>query len=160
MPPKFDPTKIAELTLTCVGGEPPPGLVLATKLGPLGIVPKKAGEDIQKATIEWKGIRIMVMLTIQNHKMTISVIPTASALIIRALNGKLKDITLEEIIEIARKMRTRSKAKTLAGTVKEILGTALSIRCTVDGKDPRQIQQEIAKEVIKIPDDCPEEAVP
>ncbi len=34
------------------------------------------------------------------------------------------NITLDQIIDIARIMRPRSMAKTLSGTVKEILGTA------------------------------------
>ena len=34
------------------------------------------------------------------------------------------NITLDQILEIARTMRERSMAKTLAGTVKEILGTS------------------------------------
>ena len=33
------------------------------------------------------------------------------------------DVTLDQVIEIARVMRPRSMARTLAGTVKEILGT-------------------------------------
>jgi large subunit ribosomal protein L12e len=34
------------------------------------------------------------------------------------------NITLDEVITIARTMRPRSMARTLSGTVKEILGTA------------------------------------
>lgn len=34
------------------------------------------------------------------------------------------NVTLEEIINISRTMRPRSMARTLAGTVKEILGSA------------------------------------
>ncbi|KAL9993082.1 putative ribosomal protein L11/L12 [Helianthus debilis subsp. tardiflorus] len=41
-------------------------------------------------------------------------------------------------------MRARSMAKELQGTVKEILGTCVSVGCTVDGKDPKDLQQEIA----------------
>ncbi|MFS7939077.1 putative ribosomal protein L11/L12 [Helianthus anomalus] len=34
-------------------------------------------------------------------------------------------------------------AKELQGTVKEILGTCFSVGCTVDGKDPKDLQQEM-----------------
>ncbi|KAJ6407974.1 hypothetical protein OIU79_012863 [Salix purpurea] len=40
-------------------------------------------------------------------------------------------------------MSSRSIAKDLSGTVKEILGTCVSVGCTVDGKDPKDLQQEI-----------------
>jgi hypothetical protein len=33
--------------------------------------------------------------------------------------------------------------KELAGTVKEILSTCVSVGCTVDGKDPKDLQTEI-----------------
>ena len=43
-----------------VGGEVTPPAALAPKCGPLGIPPKKVGEDIQKATTKWKGIKIHI----------------------------------------------------------------------------------------------------
>lgn len=36
-------------------------------------------------------------------------------------------------------MRFKSLAKELSGTVKEILGTAQSVGCTVEGQDPHEI---------------------
>ncbi|KAJ0725841.1 putative ribosomal protein L11/L12 [Helianthus annuus] len=50
-------------------------------------------------------------------------------------------------------MRARSMAKELQGTVKEILGTCVSVGCTVDGKDPKDLQQEIADGDVEIPQD-------
>ncbi len=40
-------------------------------------------------------------------------------------------------------MRVKSMAKELKGTVKEILGTAFSVGCTVAGKSPRDVQTAI-----------------
>ncbi|KAJ9547586.1 hypothetical protein OSB04_020129 [Centaurea solstitialis] len=37
-------------------------------------------------------------------------------------------------------------AKDLHRIVKEILGTCVSVGCTVEGKDPKDLQQEIANE--------------
>lgn len=34
--------------------------------------PKKVGEDIQKATMDWKGLKITVKLTIQNRQVSSS----------------------------------------------------------------------------------------
>lgn len=47
-------------------------------------------------------------------------------------------------------MRHRSQAKTLAGTVKEVLGTCVSIGCTVNGKNPKDIQQQITEGTLEI----------
>ena len=40
-------------------------------------------------------------------------------------------------------MRDRSCARKLKGTVKEILGTCVSVGCTVDHEDPREIQNKV-----------------
>uniref|UniRef100_A0A2S2QDB7 60S ribosomal protein L12 n=1 Tax=Sipha flava TaxID=143950 RepID=A0A2S2QDB7_9HEMI len=122
--------------MRCVGGEVGATSSLAPKIGPLGLSPKKVGDDIAKATSDWKGLKITVKLTIQNRVATISVVPSASSLVIKALKEPPRDrkkvknvkhngnVTLDEIINISRTMRPRSMARTLAGTVKEILGSA------------------------------------
>lgn len=53
--------------------------------------PKKVGDDIAKATGDWKGLRITVKLTIQNRQAQIEVVPSASALIIKALKEPPRD---------------------------------------------------------------------
>jgi large subunit ribosomal protein L12e len=40
-------------------------------------------------------------------------------------------------------MRFKSMAKDLKGTVKEILGTAFSVGCQVDGRSPKEISDDI-----------------
>jgi len=60
-------------------------------------------------------------------------------------------ISFDDVIEIMRIMKTRSMAKELAGAVKEILGTCRSVGCTIDGKDPKDLQQKINGGVIEIP---------
>lgn len=96
-----------------------------------------------------------VKLTIQNRQAAVSVVPTASALVIRALKEPPRDrkkeknikhnksVSLDEIIEIARTMRFKSFSKELKGTVLEVLGTAFSVGCQVDGKSPKVIQEAI-----------------
>merc|ERR1712084_57369 len=118
---------------------------LAPKLGPLGLNPKKIGEDIAKSTKDYKGLRVTVQLTIQNRQATVDIVPTASSLIIKALKEpyrdkkKVKNISMDDVYEIARTMRSRSLAREFSGTVREILGTARSVGCTVDGRTPEDI---------------------
>jgi large subunit ribosomal protein L12e len=166
--------------LRATGGEVGSSATLAPKIGPLGLSPKKVGEDIAKATGDWvrliitnatlhalkplltyhrvqKGLRVTVKLTIQNRQAAVSVVPSASSLVIRALKEPPRDrkkeknikhsksIPLDEIIDIARTMRgaNKSLARELKGTVLEILGTAFSVGCQVDGRSPKDISDEI-----------------
>ena len=81
--------------------------------------------------------------------------PTASSLVIKALKEPPRDkkkeknikhnksVSLDEIIEIARTMRYKSFSQELKGTVKEILGTAFSVGCQVDGKSPKAVSDAI-----------------
>lgn len=113
------------------------------------------GEDIAKATGDWKGLRVTVKLTIQNRQAAVSVVPSASSLVIKALKEPPRDrkkeknikhsksVPLDEIIDIARIMRNRSLAKELRGTVLEILGTAFSVGCQVDGRSPKDVSDDV-----------------
>eukprot|EP00339_Tiarina_fusa_P025092 CAMPEP_0117016106 /NCGR_PEP_ID=MMETSP0472-20121206/12736_1 /TAXON_ID=693140 ORGANISM="Tiarina fusus, Strain LIS" /NCGR_SAMPLE_ID=MMETSP0472 /ASSEMBLY_ACC=CAM_ASM_000603 /LENGTH=165 /DNA_ID=CAMNT_0004720043 /DNA_START=16 /DNA_END=513 /DNA_ORIENTATION=- len=162
-PPPAGEEKV--VILKAVGGEIGSASSLAPKLGPLGLSPKKVGEDIQKATMDWKGIKVTVKLSVVNRVATPSIIPTASALIMRELKETPRDrkkvknvvhngnITLDSVIEIARVMRFKSMAKKLSGTVKEILGTCFSIGCSVNGQSPHDLQKEIEEGEITIPEE-------
>ena len=48
-------------------------------------------------------------------------------------------------------MKSKSLAKDLSGTSKEILGTAQSVGCTVDGKPPHDIIDAINSGEIEVP---------
>merc|ERR1711871_14110 len=134
------------------GGEVPGASSLAPKVGPLGMSPKKVGDDIVKATSgEWKGLRVTCKLIVQNRQAKVEVVPSAASLIIKALKEPPRDrkkvknikhsgnITMDDIINAARIMRPRSMSKHLSGGCKEILGTAQSVGCTVDGQDPQDV---------------------
>merc|ERR1712032_478697 len=105
----------------------------------------------------------MGKLTVVNRQATVSMIPSSSSLVMKALNEPYRDrkkvknvkhdgnLTLDQVIEIAKEMRERSCVRKLAGTVKEILGTCNSIGCTVNGESPRDIQTGIDDGEIEIP---------
>merc|ERR1711894_575260 len=104
---------------------------------------------------DWKGLKITVCLTIQNRQAKVSVVPSASSMVIKALKEPPRDrkkvkhvkhtgnVPFDEIVNIARIMRERSMARKLEGTVKEILGTAQSIGCTIDGEAPHDVIEKI-----------------
>ncbi|XP_071445205.1 large ribosomal subunit protein uL11 [Hetaerina americana] len=165
MPPKFDPSEVKTVFLRCVGGEVGATSSLAPKIGPLGLSPKKVGDDIAKATSDWKGLKITVKLTIQNRQATISVVPSAASLIIKALKEPPRDrkkqknikhsgnLAFDEILSIARSMRDRSMSRKMEGTVKEILGTCQSVGCTVEGKPPHDVIDQINDGEIEVPEE-------
>ncbi|XP_043835375.1 60S ribosomal protein L12-like [Dromiciops gliroides] len=163
MPPKFDPNEIRVVFLRYTGGEVGATSTLALKIGPLGLSPKKVGDDIAKATGDWKGLRIIMKLTIQNRQAQIEVVPSASALIIKALKEPPRDrkkqknikhsgmISLDEIINIARQMSHLSLARELSGTIKEILGTAQSVGCNFDGRHAHDVIDDINSGAVECP---------
>ena len=164
MPPKaaMDPTAKAFIYMKVVGGEVAAAAALAPKCSPLGMPPKTVGEAIQKATGDWKGIKIFVEVMVQNRQCTVQVLPTAAPLVLKELkepprdrkkeknrlhNGNLK---LDQVLSIAKLMKPKSMSKKFKGTVKEVLGTCVSVGCTVDGQDPRAIQKAIERDEIKV----------
>merc|ERR1719451_167486 len=100
-------------------------------------------------------MRVTAKLVIQNRQAKAEVVPSASALVIKALKEPPRDrkkvknivhsgsITMDDVIRIARIMRPRSLSKKFEGTCLEILGTARSVGCKVDGQDPQDIIDEI-----------------
>lgn len=61
------------------------------------------------------------------------------------------NITFDDVLTIARTIRPRSMARELSGTVKEILGTAQSVGCTIDGRAPHDIIDDINSQTVEIP---------
>lgn len=98
----------------------------------------------------------MCKLSVQNRQATVEVTPSAASMVIRALKEpprdrkKVKDVphdgnlSLDAIIDISKQCRSRSLAKHMSGTVKEVLGTAQSVGCTVDGQPPHDIIDQIS----------------
>jgi len=164
MPPKFDPNEVKYIYMRAYGGEAAGASSLAPKVGPLGLSAKKIADDCAKATQDFKGIRVTVKLTIKNRNAQIEVVPTAASLIVRALNEPERDrkkeknikhngnIALDQLYEIARQMRPKSMALTFKGTVKEVLGTAVSVGCTVEGANPKDLQKQIDDGTLVVPE--------
>lgn len=159
---KQDNGEMKYIKIQVIGGELP-GPVLAQKAGSFGIQIKKVGEDVKAATAEYKGLKIVVELAIGGGKVSIEVLPATSTLLIKALKEaprdrkKVKnikhdgDLSLSDVIEVARKIRHKSYSKQLSGTVKEVLGTAYSIGCTVEGRTPKEVTKLINSGEIRVP---------
>src|SRR5690349_12967171 len=129
-------TEMKQVLLKVVGGEPPSNAVLSAKLAPYGCNPKKAGEEISKSTKEYTNIRIYVRLSIQAREIKqVDLLPTCSAYIIKELKEPVRqrrkvkgsvykhtgNLSFEQVKNIAKKMREKSLAREMKGTVKEVL---------------------------------------
>jgi large subunit ribosomal protein L12e len=49
------------------------------------------------------------------------------------------NLTFEQVKKVAKVIEEKSMAKSFAGTVKQVLGTCLSLGCTVDKQNPKQV---------------------
>jgi len=168
----MDPTAIVEVFVRVTGGEVGAASSLAPKLGPLGLSPKKIGEDIAKETTkDWKGLRVTVKLTPADRQAKIAVVPSAAALVIKGAQGaraaKPQEgaatsstagaSRIDDVIEVARVMRpAQHGASELQGTVKEILGTCVSVGChSGRARAPRTCKRPLTRGRWRcLPSDC------
>lgn len=163
MPPKFDPNEELTIVVRAVGGEVAATATLAPKVGPLGLNAKKIGEDIMKATKDWKGLKVTCELKVKNRAATVIVTPSVASRLIRALKEPPRDrkkvknikhngnLPFSEVLKIAKESREKSMGADMKATVMEVLGTAVSVGCTIDGEHPRVIQKKVAEGKLKVP---------
>ncbi|TBT97162.1 ribosomal protein L12 [Hamiltosporidium tvaerminnensis] len=150
------------VAIRCVGGELP-GATLAQKVGPHGVQAKVLGEEIKKATAEYKSLKVNVQIAIKDRKATLEVTPNSSTYILKALREPPRDrkkeknithhgnITMVDVVDVARKIQHKSNSKEFSGTIKQVLGTCVSIGCRVDGKSPKEVIREINDGSLKVP---------
>jgi large subunit ribosomal protein L12e len=124
---------------------------------------KKVNDDIIKASADYAGLRIRVKLTVQNRVATIEILPSTACMVIKALKEPPRDrkkeknikhhgnLTLETVVDIARKIRHKSLARDLSGTVREILGTCNSMGCSVEGISAKAMTAKIRSGEVSVP---------
>ena len=146
--------KVVELLVG--GGQATAGPPLGPALGPLGVNVVAIVNKIKELTKDYSGMKVPVKVTVdpETKEFEVSVgTPTTAALIVSELKiekgsgtpntQKVGNLTLEQIIRIAKVKRPELLAKNLKAAVKEVLGSCVSIGVTVEGKDPRELQREI-----------------
>jgi large subunit ribosomal protein L11 len=146
--------KVVELLVS--GGQANAGPPLGPALGPLGVNIMAVVTKINELTKDYAGMKVPVKVAVDVENKTFDVTvgtPTASALIVAELKVekgsgtpntvKVGNLTMEQIVRIAKIKRTELLAQTLKSAAKEMLGTCVSLGVTVEGKDPREVQSEI-----------------
>jgi large subunit ribosomal protein L11 len=111
---------------------------------------------INELTKDYSGMKVPVKVIVdpetKDFEVTVGT-PTASALIVSELKigkgsgtpstQKVGNLTIDQVVRIAKMKRPQLLAKDLKGATKEVLGACVSMGVTAEGKDPRQIQKEI-----------------
>jgi large subunit ribosomal protein L11 len=146
--------KVVELLVN--GGQANAGPPLGPALGPLGINIMAVVNKINELTHDYAGMKVPVKISVDTENKTFEVsvgTPTASALIVSELKiekgsgtpntAKVGNLTMEQIVRIAKIKRPELLSQTLKSAAKEMLGTCVSMGVTVEGKDPREVQKEI-----------------
>jgi large subunit ribosomal protein L12e len=159
---KPDFTKLEILTCKFCGGEGTPK-TFSQKTGKLGVQVKQIDDDLKKVAAEYKGIRVTSEIHVQNKAFVIKFKPGVTPLIVKAMGDYVRDrqkqklvnrsgnISFDEVIKISKWMESegKSRAKTFKGSVKQVLGSCLSVGCTIDGKSAKQVTKEVEEGILK-----------
>jgi large subunit ribosomal protein L11 len=146
--------KVIELLVS--GGQANAGPPLGPALGPLGVNVMMIVNKINELTKDYSGMKVPVKVIVdpdtKGFEVTVGT-PTTSALIVSELkvekgsgtphSAKIGDLTINQVIRIAKMKQPEMLAKDLKGAAKEILGACLSMGVTAEGKNPREVQKEI-----------------
>jgi large subunit ribosomal protein L11 len=138
------------------GGQATAGPPLGPALGPLGVNVLAIVNKINEVTKDYAGMKVPVKVTVdpetKEFEVTVGT-PTASALIVSELKvekgsgspkaTKVGDLSMEQLVKVAKMKRVQLLAADTKRAAKEILGTCVSMGVTVGGKDPREVQKEI-----------------
>ncbi|MDH7563600.1 MAG: 50S ribosomal protein L11 [Candidatus Bathyarchaeota archaeon] len=146
--------KVVELLVS--GGQANAGPPLGPALGPLGVNVMMIVNKINEVTKDYAGMKVPVKVIVdpdtKQFEVTVGT-PTSSALIVSELKiekgsatpntAKVGNLSMEQIIRIAKIKRSELLAKTLKGAAKEVLGSCVSMGVTVDNRDPREVQKDL-----------------
>lgn len=144
------------IKLLVEGGSMKPGPAISQKLGPLGINLGKVMQDVNKATENFKGLKVPVELDVNPKTKSFEIkvsSPPVAELIKKELGielgsgnpKKLKvgNISIEQIISIAKTKLDNMLARDLKQAVKSVVGSCVSLGIMIEDKEAKEIEQEI-----------------
>jgi large subunit ribosomal protein L11 len=150
--------KSKSFNFTIEGGKATGGPPIGPALTPLGINVMDVVKKINEATKEFAGMRVPVTVKVDPETKEFDIeigTPSTAALLLNELKiekgssspskQKVGNLTLQQVIKIAKLKIKDLLAKDIKAATKEILGTCVSFGITVENKDPREVQKEIDK---------------
>jgi large subunit ribosomal protein L11 len=146
--------KVIELLVN--GGQANAGPPLGPALGPIGVNVMMIVNKINELTKDYSGMKVPVKVIVDPDTKEFEVnvgTPTTSALIVSELKiekgsgtpstQKVGNLSIEQVVRIAKMKRSELLAKDLKRAAKEVLGACVSMGVTAEGKDPREVQKDI-----------------
>lgn len=138
------------------GGKATPGPPLGPALGPLGVNIGQVVAKINERTAAFEGMKVPVTVIVDKKTKGFEIevgSPSVATLIKKELGiekgaktpGKevVGNLTFAQVLEIAKLKEKGTLAKEPKAGVKEVLGTCLSMGVTVEGRNPREIMEEV-----------------
>lgn len=138
------------------GGSASGGPPIGPAVGPTGINIKDVVDAVNEKTMLFKGLTVPVRILCDPETKQFEIFvetPSTASLLLKELGveqgsqncgeDKIGDLSLDQVITVAKAKKDLFLDKTFKACVKTVLGTALSIGATVEGEDPRNIQQAV-----------------
>jgi len=138
------------------GGEVTNKPPLGPSLAQYGLPVDEVVAKINELTETLKGIEVSVNIYVdtetKNYRVEVKS-PSTSSLLLKAADAskpsgdpahnKVGNLSLEDVIKVALMKKHELTAKTLKAAVKTVLSTAATIGLTVNGKEPKEVINEV-----------------
>ena len=138
-----------EVRVMVPGGKATPGPPLGPALGPLGVPVPQVIAKINAETKEFAGMQVPVKVIVDPATRSFEIevgVPPASALILKELGvekgtgdgSTTGDLTLAQLINIAKVKQSQCLGKTLKDVAKEVAGTCVSMGVKIEGMSAKE----------------------
>ena len=143
-----------EIEVLVEGGKASAGPPLGPALGPLGLNVMEVVKKINEVTKDFQGMKVPVKIMVdpatKNFELKVGT-PPASALIMKRAGiekgtgdeNPVGNITMKDVIEIAKMKKNDLLGKDLKAKAKEIIGTCVSMGITIDGMKGKETIKKI-----------------
>jgi len=142
------------INLLVDGGAATAGPPLGPALGPLGLNIGEVVKAINEKTKGFEGMKVPVKLIVDSQTKTFELevgTPPTSSLILKELGmekgakdkERIGTLTLKQLISIADLKKDSLQGADIKNRVLEVIGTCKSMGVAIEGKDPREMQEEI-----------------
>ena len=138
------------------GGSASGGPPIGPAVGPTGINIKDVVDEINKQTTVFRGLTVPVRIECDPETKQFEIFietPSTASLLLKEVgvekgssacsDEKIGNLTLDQVQNVVEAKREKFLDKTYKTALKTVLGTALSVGLTVEGEDPRVIQERI-----------------
>ena len=153
---------MAKMTIPALveGGKATPAPPLGPSLAPTGVNIGQVIATINEKTKSFAGMQVPVKVIVDKDSRTFEIevgTPPVSALVKKELGLKepvkeeagvkgkkpIGNLTVKQVVAIAKKKETGSLAHGLKALVKEVAGTCQSLGATIDGKQGKEFVKEV-----------------